>query len=103
MNDARPLLRDLIHIPDRVHANDFVLKLSEGVTEAAADGDDQELRRHHPARKRVQRGARLNPRQRRKRPQRSLLPRRLVRLGQVALHGRPGSAAGRERESAQQA
>ena len=36
MSDARPLFRDLIHIPDRVQANDFVLKLSEGVTEAAA-------------------------------------------------------------------
>ena len=36
MSDTRPLLRDLIHIPDRVQTNDFVLKLSEGVTEAAA-------------------------------------------------------------------
>jgi hypothetical protein len=33
---ARPLFRDLIHIPDRVQTNDFVLKLSEGVTDAAA-------------------------------------------------------------------
>ena len=49
MSDARPLLRDLIHIPERVHANDFVLKLSEGVTEARGRGDDQELRRHRPA------------------------------------------------------
>jgi hypothetical protein len=31
-----PLFRDLIHIPERVQTNDFVLKLSEGVTEAAA-------------------------------------------------------------------
>jgi P-loop Domain of unknown function (DUF2791) len=30
------LFRDLIHIPERVQTNDFVLKLSEGVTEAAA-------------------------------------------------------------------
>ena len=30
------LLRDLINIPERVQTNDFVLKLSEGVTEAAA-------------------------------------------------------------------
>jgi len=37
MTDARPLFRDLIHIPDRVQTNDFVLKLSEGVTEAAAE------------------------------------------------------------------
>jgi hypothetical protein len=36
MNGTRPLLRDLIHIPDRVQTNDFVLKLAEGVTEAAA-------------------------------------------------------------------
>lgn len=36
MSDTRPLFRDLIHIPDRVQTNDFVLKLSEGVTEAAA-------------------------------------------------------------------
>ena len=36
MSDPRPLFRDLIHIPDRVQTNDFVLKLSEGVTEAAA-------------------------------------------------------------------
>jgi hypothetical protein len=36
MNDTRPLFRDLIHIPERVQTNDFVLKLSEGVTEAAA-------------------------------------------------------------------
>ncbi len=34
-----PLLRDLIHIPERVHQGDFVLKLSEGVTHA-----DQTLR-----------------------------------------------------------
>ena len=33
------LLRDLIHIPERVHQGDFVLKLSEGVTHA-----DQTLR-----------------------------------------------------------
>lgn len=31
-----PLLRDLINIPERVQTNDFVLKLSEGVTEEAA-------------------------------------------------------------------
>jgi hypothetical protein len=36
MSDTRPLFRDLIHIPDRVQTNDFVLKLSEGVTESAA-------------------------------------------------------------------
>jgi hypothetical protein len=36
--DARPLFRDLIHIPDQVQTNDFVLKLSEGVTDAAAAG-----------------------------------------------------------------
>jgi hypothetical protein len=33
---SETLFRDLIHIPDRVQTNDFVLKLSEGVTEAAA-------------------------------------------------------------------
>ena len=33
---ARPLLRDLITIPERVQTNDFVLKLSDGVTEAGA-------------------------------------------------------------------
>ena len=33
---ARPLLRDLIHIPERVHQGDFVLKLSEGVSDAHA-------------------------------------------------------------------
>ncbi len=27
-----PLLKDLIHIPERVHQGDFVLKLSEGVS-----------------------------------------------------------------------
>src|SRR5713101_9721068 len=36
MSDSRPLLRDLISIPERVQTNDFVLKLSEGVTDAAA-------------------------------------------------------------------
>ena len=36
MSGAHPLFRDLIHIPERVQTNDFVLKLSEGVTEAAA-------------------------------------------------------------------
>src|SRR5262245_6514401 len=36
MSDTRPLFRDLIHIPDRVQTNDFVLKLAEGVTDAAA-------------------------------------------------------------------
>ncbi len=30
------LLRDLINIPERVQTNDFVLKLSEGVTDVAA-------------------------------------------------------------------
>ncbi len=33
---SRPLLRDLINIPERVQTNDFVLKLSDGVTEAGA-------------------------------------------------------------------
>jgi hypothetical protein len=32
----RPLLRDLITIPERVHQGDFVLKLSEGVSDAHA-------------------------------------------------------------------
>ena len=37
MSDTtRPLLRDLITIPERVQTNDFVLKLSDGVTEASA-------------------------------------------------------------------
>lgn len=36
MSDTRKLLRDLIYIPERVQTNDFVLKLSEGVTEAGA-------------------------------------------------------------------
>ena len=31
-----PLLRDLINIPERVQTNDFVLRLSDGVTEAEA-------------------------------------------------------------------
>ena len=37
MSNARPLLRELIHIPERVATNDFVLKLSDGVTPARAD------------------------------------------------------------------
>ena len=37
MSDARPLLRDLIRIPDRVQTNDFVLKLSDGVTPEQAE------------------------------------------------------------------
>src|SRR5689334_16741170 len=37
MRDTRgPLLRDLITIPERVHQGDFVLKLSEGVSDAHA-------------------------------------------------------------------
>lgn len=36
MSDAPTLLRDLIDIPDRVQTNDFVLKLSDGVTEESA-------------------------------------------------------------------
>ena len=36
MNDSRALFRDLIRIPDRVQTNDFVLKLSESVTDEAA-------------------------------------------------------------------
>ena len=36
MSDAPTLLRDLIDIPERVQTNDFVLKLSDGVTEAGA-------------------------------------------------------------------
>jgi hypothetical protein len=31
-----PLLRDLIHIPERTSTSDFVLKLTEGVTDAEA-------------------------------------------------------------------
>ena len=37
MSGTRPLLRELIAIPERVSTNDFVLKLSEGVTDAQAD------------------------------------------------------------------
>ena len=37
MSDTAPLLRDLIHIPERVQTNDFVLNLSEGVTPAHAE------------------------------------------------------------------
>jgi len=36
MSDAPKLLRELIDIPERVQTNDFILKLSEGVTEAGA-------------------------------------------------------------------
>jgi hypothetical protein len=36
MSDVRPLLRDLIHIPERVQTSDFVLKLSEGVSDERA-------------------------------------------------------------------
>src|SRR5208337_3236154 len=37
MSDSQaPLLRELIDIPERVHQGDFVLKLSEGVSEAHA-------------------------------------------------------------------
>jgi hypothetical protein len=36
MSDTRPLLRDLIHIPERVQTSDFVLKLAEGITEQSA-------------------------------------------------------------------
>ena len=36
MSDAHPLLRDLIHIPERVQTSDFVLKLSEGVSDERA-------------------------------------------------------------------
>ena len=36
MSAAPTLLRDLIDIPERVQTNDFVLKLSDGVTEAGA-------------------------------------------------------------------
>ncbi|MER8601129.1 hypothetical protein NKH09_25145 [Mesorhizobium sp. M1339] len=36
MTETRPLFRELIHIPERVQTNDFVLKLSEGVSDAAA-------------------------------------------------------------------
>ena len=36
MSDAPKLLRELIEIPERVQTNDFVLKLSDGVTEAGA-------------------------------------------------------------------
>lgn len=37
MTNAPPLMRDLIRIPERVQTNDFVLKLSDGVTPAQAD------------------------------------------------------------------
>ena len=38
MGDTQaPLLRDLITIPERVHQGDFVLKLSEGVSDAHAE------------------------------------------------------------------
>lgn len=34
--DARPLIRDLIDIPERVHQGDFVLKLADGLDHAKA-------------------------------------------------------------------
>jgi hypothetical protein len=30
-----PLIRDLIHIPEQIHRDDFVLRLAEGVTRPA--------------------------------------------------------------------
>ena len=37
------MLKDLIHIPERVHQGDFVLKLSEGVTHADATLREEQL------------------------------------------------------------
>ena len=36
MSDTQTLLRDLLDIPERAQTNDFVLKLAEGVSDAAA-------------------------------------------------------------------
>jgi DNA replication protein DnaC len=36
MSETRPLLRDLITIPEKVQTSDFVLKLAEGVSEERA-------------------------------------------------------------------
>lgn len=37
---TRPLIKDLIHIPERVHQGDFVLKLADGLEHARATVDD---------------------------------------------------------------
>ena len=47
MSGEPTLLRDLIDIPERVQTNDFVLRLSDGVT-AEGDADDG-ARRRDPA------------------------------------------------------
>ena len=61
MSDTQaPLLRDLITIPERVHQGDFVLKLSEGVSDAHADETVNELRRHRPTAPRVRRRVRVS-------------------------------------------
>jgi len=58
------LFRDLIHIPDRVQTNDFVLKLSDGVTEASAAETIRTYVVTSAARTRLQRGPRIHSRQR---------------------------------------
>ena len=103
---SHPVSADLIHIPDRVQTNDFVLRSCRtgAVTEAAAaetitgpmlsppnlNAPSTRPSDSYAAASRPAAARRATSTQ-------------VLRLGEIALHGRTGPAAGWERESARRA
>ena len=75
------LLRDVIDIPERAGAEDYVLRLTDSVGESVAARRHRRLRRHRADRRRVRRGARARRRGHHVRGQPRRLPHRLLRLG----------------------
>ena len=97
--NGQALLRDLVEIPDEVHAGDFVLALAKGVGQKSTI---TRLRGHRLAGRQLRPGPRPHQVRRGDRQLAGRLPRWLVRLRQEPLHGRaachPLRRRGRARE-----
>ena len=97
--NGQALLRDLVEIPDEVHAGDFVLALAKGVGQKSTI---TRLRGHRLAGRQLRQGPRPHQVRRGDRQLAGRLPRRLVRLRQEPLHGgaacHPLRRRGRARE-----
>ena len=97
MSDTQaPLLRDLIDIPERVHQGDFVLKLSEGVSDAHAAETVANYVVTDQLRRAFDDALGLHPARDRRTQKRGLLPAWLVRLRQKPFHGGAEPAACRQ-------
>ena len=94
MGDTQaPLLRDLITIPERVHQGDFVLKLSEGVSDAHAEETVKNYVVTDQLRKSFDDALGFIQRATGGAQKRRLLPARFVRLRQKPFHGGAEPAA----------